>query len=150
MKTTVHPVEFGIFNNIGELISANHLDFGLVEMDSENKRDLIIRNFNEHLPLELEFSQMANFSILPKKLSLKSGESAPFSALFRPRQIGKLEQAVNLKVRDNKSRKFRTLDGISFPVKLQGVGKGKSIDPKEKITRDEKYVRPLTGKSWKY
>ena len=118
-------------------------------MNNKEKIDLIIKNFNENLPLEIEFGQMANFSIFPKILTLSNGKSARISAIFCPKQIGKLLQNIEIKIRDKKSRKFQKLEGISFPLILQGSGKGRLINPEEKILRDEKYVRPLTGQSSK-
>ena len=51
---------------MGESLTSNYLNFGVVEMNSKEKIDFIIKNFNENLPLEIEFGQMANFSMFPK------------------------------------------------------------------------------------
>lgn len=143
IKGTIHPILFNLSTDKGSRIGSKHLNFGKCEINSESTIKLQIQNPSTKLPLNIELSQMSNFTVEPRVLLLDPLASVPLTLKFKPHQLGTLSQRVIMKLRDNENRKFTFIPGVKFPVRFVGVGTCEPVDPKTKIILDKKYIPPL-------
>ena len=145
MTGTIHPILFNLLDETGNPICSKTLDFGHCNTNSETAMRVGIQNPSEKLPLHIELSKMANFTIEPRIFSVKPLETAPLSIKFKPHQLGALSQRVVLKLRDSQKRRFLPISDVKFPVRLVGEGTPQRVDPETRFSRDKKYVAPLNN-----
>ena len=85
---------------------------------------LTIRNKNSDLPLDFNFSKIANFRAIPGKGKLMPGNEHTINFSFEPKNFGVFNQDIDLEI----------LKGIyRIPIRVQG--RANTIGEKERKTR---------------